>query len=283
MSQKGYIYAIQNLVNQKIYIGQSINVIKRWEYHISHMKKLADKYPLYKDMYEYDISQFIFRILESNIPINLLDEREQYYILKYNSIQNGYNIQIGGKIAHTQKLTQQEINHIYQLLRDRVPMPEIAQLYQVNTSTISDINCGDTWFNPNIEYPIRKQKYKKKNFSENDIQTIYDLLRKNITLTDIAKQYQTSIQTISKINKGDIYHHDIEYPINIYTKNMTRLTKQTIKEIAYELQNTTINYVQLSKHYRVDRHTIAEINKGNRYVKFLNELGYTKFPLRKIQ
>lgn len=42
-------------------------------------------------------------------------------------------------------------------------------------------------------------------------------------------------------------------------------------------------YVQLSRHYHVDRHTIAEINKGNRYVKFLNELGYTKFPLRKIQ
>lgn len=77
MSQKGYIYAIQNLVNQKMYIGQSINIIKRWEYHISHIKKLANKYPLYKDMYEYGISQFIFRILESNIPIKLLDEREQ--------------------------------------------------------------------------------------------------------------------------------------------------------------------------------------------------------------
>lgn len=283
MSQKGYIYAIQNLVNQKIYIGQSINVIKRWEYHISHMEKLSHKYPLYKDMQTQGISQFTFRILEHNISIDLLNEKEQYYIQKYNSIKNGYNIQIGGKNTHTQKLTQQEINQIYQLLRDRVPMNEIAQLYQVDISTISDINCGDTWFNPTIEYPVRKQKYKKKNFSENDIQNIYDLLRKNVTLTDIAKQYQTSVQTISKINKGDIYHHNMQYPLNIYAKYTTRLTKQTIQQIAHDLKTTTKNYVQLSRHYHVDRHTIAEINKGNRYVKFLNELGYTEFPLRKIQ
>lgn len=34
----GYIYKITNLINGKVYIGQAIDVIKRWKRHIAYSK-----------------------------------------------------------------------------------------------------------------------------------------------------------------------------------------------------------------------------------------------------
>lgn len=91
---KFYIYAIKNLINNKIYIGSTKSFqsrkyfhfyqLKHGTHHSSHLQKAYDKYGK---------EQFAFELIEENIIDNRKD-RELYYINLYNSFDRkcGYNI-----------------------------------------------------------------------------------------------------------------------------------------------------------------------------------------------
>ena len=85
------IYKIENLLNHKIYIGQAINIKQRW---INH-KKSKDNCAIHLAFKKYGIDNFSFEVIEE-CPIELLDEREIYWIQQFNSFENGYNMTLGG-------------------------------------------------------------------------------------------------------------------------------------------------------------------------------------------
>lgn len=86
------IYLITNLVNGKQYVGQSIGIAHRWVQH----KNSKEDYPISKAIRKYGKDNFKFEIIENCLPKDL-DEKEKYYIKKYNTvIPNGYNITYGG-------------------------------------------------------------------------------------------------------------------------------------------------------------------------------------------
>lgn len=86
------VYKIENLVNHKIYIGQSINIENRWKKHL-HSK---DDFVIHKAIQKYGKEMFSFQILEE-CEIKDLDSKEQYWIEAYNSlVPNGYNMIQGG-------------------------------------------------------------------------------------------------------------------------------------------------------------------------------------------
>lgn len=107
----GYIYKITNLLDNKIYIGQTKNLIKyRWQHHVwkaNHPEKEDTDYPLYRAMRKYGINNFLIEELEQ-IDNNELNEHEQYWIKKLNTyVPNGYNCDFGG--AGASKFDHQEI------------------------------------------------------------------------------------------------------------------------------------------------------------------------------
>ena len=75
------IYKIQNLINNKIYIGQSIEIERRWQKHLT----ANDNFLIHKALKKYGKENFIFSIVEE-CDQSQLDEREQYWIQYYNSI-----------------------------------------------------------------------------------------------------------------------------------------------------------------------------------------------------
>lgn len=82
------IYAIYSEVNDTIYIGHSSNIQKRWVQHRSDLKNDRHKNPHIKNACNiYGEEAFEFFILEE-CPIELLLEREQYYLDQY---PNHYN------------------------------------------------------------------------------------------------------------------------------------------------------------------------------------------------
>lgn len=89
---KSGVYAIVCKTNGKMYVGSSQNLIMRKTQHISELRKCKHGNDnLQRDFNNYGEQSFRFLIIE-RCYVTDLEEREQYYIDLYNSIENGYNI-----------------------------------------------------------------------------------------------------------------------------------------------------------------------------------------------
>lgn len=91
------IYYIKNIINKKVYIGESVDIYRRWREHLQDlMSGIHKNIHLQRawDMYKED--SFEFRIIEECAEDKLF-EREKYWIKFYNAFQNGYNQTEGGE------------------------------------------------------------------------------------------------------------------------------------------------------------------------------------------
>lgn len=88
------IYKITNKLNGQCYIGQSINIARRWKEHIQ--ASISKNSRLYIAMRKYTIENFTFEIVEE-CSEEQLNEKEKYWINYYDSYNNGYNMTQGGE------------------------------------------------------------------------------------------------------------------------------------------------------------------------------------------
>ena len=96
----GHIYKIENKVNGQIYIGQTVKTVeKRFQQHKNNSNKsYFSQIVLYKAFNKYGIENFECSEIEE-VPNELLDEREKYWIEYYDSYFNGYNSTRGGRLV----------------------------------------------------------------------------------------------------------------------------------------------------------------------------------------
>lgn len=90
------IYKITNIKTKECYIGQSVDIAKRWSEHVKCGLGIDTPVgnKLYKAMQDYGIWNFSFEILEK-CESSLLNEKEKYYIDLYQSKDFGYNSILG--------------------------------------------------------------------------------------------------------------------------------------------------------------------------------------------
>ena len=88
----GIIYKYTYLPTGESYIGQTTNFSKRQKQHLKEDRVNLKFHNLLRKHYE----DFTIEILEDNIDINDLNKKEKYYIQKYNSYKNGFNLTQGG-------------------------------------------------------------------------------------------------------------------------------------------------------------------------------------------
>lgn len=217
------IYKITNLLNGKIYIGQSQHCLDRWSEHKFCSKdnnNYRSQEHLYRSMRKYGIENFQMEVIEE-LPLDreLLTAREQYWIDYYNTMdpQFGYNEVPAldakrGENSNWAVLTNQEVEEIIDLLlKSCLPMKEIAEQYHVSGSCIEDINKGKNRFNPSLSYPIRKNAASighamtTSQFTADEIM----LMRQRYvteSLKDILKDYpQLTESGLKKILYGTTY------------------------------------------------------------------------------
>lgn len=108
------IYKIENLINGKVYIGQSIDIEKR---HIGHRSELQNQKHsnrfLQRAWNKYGEINFIFKIIEECEELEL-DEKEIFYIDKYRESGKVYNMTDGGGGSRGNILTEETKNKISQ-------------------------------------------------------------------------------------------------------------------------------------------------------------------------
>lgn len=158
------IYKFENKINHNIYVGQSVDIERRYKDHINraknnHQGNSEFNSVLHQAIRKYGIENFTFEIIEE-CSKDLLNEREKYWIQYYNSYNNGYNSTSGGDNQEaTIKFNEDFIQIIKNLLlNSNLTYQEIHQKYNISLGRISEINTGKIWKDDNLSYPLRKKK-----------------------------------------------------------------------------------------------------------------------------
>lgn len=199
----GFIYKITNTLNNKIYIGQTIqNPKDRWYRHCqknclsNNERNMAIKRAIFK----YGKDNFSFEVIETIKDSNteLLNSREKYWISFYNSYKNGYNCTIGGTDgAKPLKLNKEVHKDIISLYNYGFSLYDLAKEYNVDKATIKHILEIN-----NIN--IRKRTFTK--FSNELIEeiiilywSIYDLYGITYSNKLIQNRYKISKSYLSQL------------------------------------------------------------------------------------
>jgi len=155
-----YIYVIINKVNNKIYVGQTINIYARWLKHISCSRDVYN-HPLYNSMRKYGIDNFYIEKIDECDSLEECNKLEEWWI-KYLQTQNrlfGYNINFGGDNKKMTEETKQKLS----LLNNGEGNPFFGKTHSEETKKIlSEIKIGITLSKET------KQKMSKSRCRENN-------------------------------------------------------------------------------------------------------------------
>lgn len=154
------IYKITKKSNNKSYIGQSNDIVRRFEEH-----KYKSDIPIDMAIAKYGSDAFTFEILEE-CTLNQLDEREIYWIAYYNTYKGfGYNCNPGGGNNRGEnngrtKLTNNDVAYIRECYDAHKRRKEVYQLFQdkISFDGFASIWDGSTWNDIKMEVYTEENK-----------------------------------------------------------------------------------------------------------------------------
>ena len=94
-----YIYKITNKINEKIYIGKTSNITRRWNAHKKLSSSNQKHFYLHNAISKYGIDNFFIEVIGSDSDENIAYEKETQFIIQYKSNKRelGYNLTTGGR------------------------------------------------------------------------------------------------------------------------------------------------------------------------------------------
>lgn len=207
------IYKIINVKNKKFYIGSSINIEKRKYHHINSLRK--DKHfnrHLQRAFNKYGEEWFEFSIIEKEVELDKLTEREQYYI---DTLKPEYNqrktAEIRGlviipkhlrikrsKECHFRKLDHKQIIEIQELRNSGMLLKDIGKIYNIHPSHISRVANKTAWYGG---YSSDHNAERKKICNRIDKVKLMELNNSGCSQGKIAKIFGVDPSSISKMLK----------------------------------------------------------------------------------
>ena len=186
---EGIIYKITNKVNGKSYIGQTRYTIEfRWK---QHQHKNDNTY-FHNAIHKYGIENFSIEILEK-CNIEDLNSREIFYIAKYDTFKNGYNLTIGGD-GNRKLLLDDSYSEIKELYLSGFSSNKIATLYKVDKASIVKILKS-------LDVKIRSNKL---NINHQEFLELVQDYQSGYSLRELSKRYDCSPSGLKEylIKKG---------------------------------------------------------------------------------
>lgn len=285
---KKYIYKITNLINGKVYIGQTNNPQQRWKEHcrlgaLTYINNKNRHSRLYLAMKKDGIENFNFEIIEE--LTEEYNEKEKYWIQYYNSFldkSKGYNLTPGGEEPPILKGEDSRLsiysNKIIEQIQQDLALniksySEISEEYQFPRGYLTKINTGETRYNESLIYPLRVNGNERKS-KELVEQIIFELLYTEISIETLKRKYSIGDNAIRKINLGQHAYNiaEINYPIR---QPYQQLSYYLVSEIIKDLQDNKLKLSDIEQKYNLSKSTINRINQGKKY-KQLN----IQYPIR---
>lgn len=284
----GLIYKFTNKINGKIYIGQTTCRLQdRINKHLQDTKN--DELYFHRALKKYGIDNFSIEVVEDFIPLEKLDEREIYQIKitdAYYTSGKGYNMTKGGKRSTSKQLicgsAEMEIKDL--LKNSNITFQTIANDFGVSLTCISDINRGRSFYEANLDYPIRKTPNHTK-LNNDLVKKIIDMLKNdlNLSIVDIGLTLGISNYTVGEINRGknSWCPKDLNYPIrknikkNVYQNKLSELE---VQNICYQLIFTSNTLQEIANSYNIGKNTVGDISRGVTWKEITNQF---KLPIRK--
>lgn len=262
----GVIYLIKNRVNSKCYVGQTSNLFKERIYgHLRPSKKQMQT--IHCAIQKHGKENFIFGILEYIHDDANIDEREKFWISKFDSFKNGYNETPGGKGIELskEKIIQRNEN--------------LKEAYKNNPEYSRNISekAKFRWANPEF----KKFVTEKIKFS------MTDEVKKKISEKNIGKKHtEESKSNISKAQIGRKLSE--EHKTKIGLKNIGRSptnkgiphSEETIRLMSSLLKDRWKTHEYRSKF--IGREPVNKGKKSSEETKEKLRLAWVKRKLRDI-
>ena len=276
------IYVIKNCLNNKVYVGQSVDYKTRFRKHKEEARRnnYSYKSELYDAMNELGSENFYVEVIEHSVKNP--DEREEFWIKKLNALYpNGYNLSTGGTRYPNLKGTlnyraaikdEKVLDSIYDMLENSdLSLTQISKKSKVSFSVVQRINAGTVYARKGYSYPIRHFELTKEKLDR----LTYDLKYTNIPYKNLAELYGISHEQVKTINYGLSWHRDyIIYPIR---KMCFSASNELYTQIQKDLISTKLTSKEIAEKYECKEATVWRVNYGR--TAHCDELQY---PLRKF-
>lgn len=196
------IYKVTNIINNKIYIGQTINSLqKRQSKHFSEAK-LYKKYLFPRALLKYGKENFIWEVIDEAKTKEELNEKEKFWIW-FNASTDpnlGYNMSIGGCFLLSPEREQKRIEA---LIKKVYQYDILTGLYIKEYKSLKDA-CLE--FNDKCGYiakVCRRDKYAKTafNYRWSYIKVDYikiETNKKKVNMFSINGEYIKTFNSISE-------------------------------------------------------------------------------------
>ena len=297
---EGYIYCIENMVNGKKYIGQTITTIeRRWNSHCSASK--CGEQAIYRAMRKYGVENFRISMLDAarnadkDVLLSELNDMEIFYIDKYRTltVDGGYNSTKGGDNVSEKVATpvdQYTVDGVlvnsYDSIRSAANATGVYEgSISMNIMNHNKTGGGYIWTRrgelPNLKI---KPLYSKKIFQytkEGKLVNTYD------RVTDAARQlniHQTGISAV--LNKCDYTYKGYVWidEDHHFTENTARHRKIVQYDTFGIIVNMFNNAAEAENCTGVDSASILQSCHGNYcsagyYIWRFDGENFDKYPL----
>lgn len=241
MEENFIIYKLTNNVNNKIYIGGTIDTLDaRFHRHVISALK-GSNYPLHKAIREYGEDVFERRIIEECNSLEHMNERENYWIAKLSATNPdiGYNAKVGGGIRLQSIESRIKIGNAH---RGKISEKRIPILQYSNEGNFI------------AEYPSLTAASETNNLVRSQI---IRSLNKNYTKSSSRNPYiwiykKDLPEVLEKINPLD-YYKNIDYKPQIAEKckSKSKEFNNNLSEIITPVAQYTLDGKLLNKYYSI--------------------------------
>jgi group I intron endonuclease len=214
MKIKGIVYKATCIINNKVYIGQTIKTLnerKKGHMYASHKKS---HYKFHRALRKYKSENFKWEIIDTANNYEDLNKKEEYYIKYYNSVDSGYNtfytvsdrsfMQLDEYRKHKTKLRDNEASIIkYLYNKEKLTITEIMRLMNFDKSwkpvhnIVHDLSY--TWVKEAVQIPYTREEIEKVKQESIEIQNIKNNNKLPQAVESKMKISTTSDETISYI------------------------------------------------------------------------------------